>query len=145
MGVLLFLVEIGQLVTRRLDAIGRMFIESGQCLIDLAQCFQRNGPMLPTEQIEYCFDAYSKYLFLTRDVEDLVFPKRHVVAHAIERLSDQGNPRFFGNWWDEALNKVLKSACRTVSQVTFESSLVKRMRPLLANVVKKRGYHHIST
>ena len=100
---------------------------------------------MATDQIEYCFDTYSKYLWLRRDVEDLEFPKRHVVAHAIERLSDQGNPKCFGNWWGEALNKLLKAACRTVSQVTFEPSLVKRMRPILAKSAKKRGYLEIST
>ena len=142
MGVLLFLVDTGNAVARRLSPEIKQFIEAGQCLIDLVTCFHTNaiiGPIMPSDQIDLCYSAYSRYLFLTRSIPALVFPKRHVVCHAIERLDDQGNPKFFGNWHDEALNKVLKAACRNVSQVTFEPSLLRRMRPLLSKSSKKRG------
>ena len=141
-GVLLFLVDVGNAIARRLNPEIMRTIEAGQCLIDLVTCFHTNGlmgPRMPSDQIDLCYSLYSRYLTLTDNLPALVFPKRHVVCHAIERLDDQGNPKFFGNWHDEALNKVLKAACRNVSQVTFEPSLLRRMRPLLAKNSKKRG------
>ena len=143
MGVLLFLVDTGNAVARRLSPEAKGIIEAGQCLIDLVVCFSvnaLNGPCMPTDQIDLCFSLYSQYLFLTKDVPAVIFPKRHIICHSIERLVDQGNAKFFGNWHDETLNKVLKMACRNVSQVTFEPSLLRRMRPMLAKSSKKRGY-----
>ena len=77
-GVLLFLVHAGNAVARRLSPEAKQFVESGQCLIGLVTCFAtnaRNGPAMPTDQIDLWYSFYSRYLFLTKDVPYVIFPK----------------------------------------------------------------------
>ena len=51
----------------------------------------------------------------------------------MEDLPRLGNPTLYSNWLDEALNRVLKKACRGISQRTFEASLLVRMPDLVGN------------
>ena len=77
-GVLLFLVDTGNAVARRLSPEVKQMMEAGQCLIDLVTCFHTNaliGPIMPSDQIDLCYSLYSRYLFLTADIPALVFPK----------------------------------------------------------------------
>ena len=59
-------------------------------------------------------------------------PKHHIMWHLIANIGLHGNPSWYSAWLDESLNKVLKSACRNVSQMTFEASVLLNMRELLA-------------
>ncbi len=58
-------------------------------------------------------------------------PKRHLMSHVLDRIPYMGNPRLYANWLDESLNKLLKAACRSVAQCTFEPFLLMRMAVLL--------------
>lgn len=80
---------------------------------------------------EESFDDYNKHLALMAPYSSYV-PKHHVCVHMMANLELHGNPSTYSNWTDESLNKILKASCRHVSQRTFESSLLLRMRELLA-------------
>lgn len=135
-GMLLFVVDTARTCQHRLGSEAERLVDGGRCLIDLVGVFDSHGATLPAPAIARCFDLYARFLDITAEWEDMHIPKRHVFGHAIERLSDQGNPKLFANWHDESLNKLLKGACRQISQVTFETSLLQRMRVLLS--VRKR-------
>ena len=77
-----------------------------------------------------CFDAYKEFLRTTE--ADSEVPKRHMFMHLLKRLDFSGNPRSYATWRDEALNKMLKASCQSVSQATFEQSVLGNMCQLLA-------------
>ncbi len=58
-------------------------------------------------------------------------PKHHLIFHLIFDSQWFGNPNHYSCWYDEALNKVLKQACRLCSQSVFEQSLLMQMRDIL--------------
>ena len=61
-------------------------------------------------------------------------PKHHVIFHPLQQTMDKGNPWFYSAWLDESLNKQLKNACKHASQMTFESTLLMKMREILKTV-----------
>ena len=58
-------------------------------------------------------------------------PKHHMMFHLVAKSLEHGNPSYYANWTDEALNRTLKSGCQGVSQRTFETSALLRMRDIL--------------
>ena len=54
-----------------------------------------------------------------------------IIFHLIHPVLYQGSPSLYATWKDEALNKMLKAACRQLSQQTFESSVLLHMSFLL--------------
>jgi hypothetical protein len=58
-------------------------------------------------------------------------PKHHKVFHLLRNIGYQGNVRLYATWFDEALNKMLKAACRFTSQATFDRTVLVRMRSVL--------------
>ena len=130
-GLLLLFVDTARLVVRRLGPGGAELVDAGQCLIGLIQIFQKHGTVIPQDDIDKCFAKYCRFMDLAAGIDELLIPKAHIMCHPLERLHDHGNPKCFANWRDEGLNKLLKACCRTVSQRTFEPSLLTRMRALL--------------
>ena len=65
-----------------------------------------------------------------RDFET-VLPKHHLWIHMTARSERNGNPRLVANFLNESLNKLLKGACRNCSQMTFEKSVLWKMRGAL--------------
>jgi hypothetical protein len=82
---------------------------------------------------------YSDFVALVES-DDCFVPKHHIMFHVLDKTAFQGNPTLYSTWLDEALNKVLKSACRTTSQITFERSVLFRMREILNERVGKRPF-----
>jgi hypothetical protein len=70
--------------------------------------------------------------------EDCFIPKHHIFWHMISRMQWQGNPTWYSTWQNEADNRILKDACRTTSQATFEGSVLTRMRDLMMSADRKR-------
>ena len=97
----------------------------------LVGVFQSNGLVMPRSAVREALSHWQRYLAITHDMEDLHTPKRYLLAHLVVESYRLGNPRFYANWHDESLNKVLKGACRGISQTTFESSLLLRMPALV--------------
>ena len=68
---------------------------------------------------------------------DVYTPKHHLLFHLVHGSSFHGNPRVYANWEDESLNRLLKATCRNVSQVSFDASVLARMRELLRRGQKR--------
>ena len=67
-------------------------------------------------------------------------PKHHRMFRLVFNSMDQGSPSHYSTWADEGLNKTLKAACRHASQLSFERSVLLRMRALLsAPPPRRRG------
>ena len=83
--------------------------------------------MKPAEQ-QKAMDKWLSHLTHTQKDQRLQLPKRHLIVHLIQDIVKFGNPRLYACWLDESLNRDLKLSCRTVSQSTFETFLLLRMR-----------------
>ena len=55
-----------------------------------------------------------------------------------DQLEHRGNPRYYSSWLDESLNKLVKGASRSLSQLTFEAVLLVNMEHLLAREIERR-------
>ena len=139
-GMLLFLVDTIAVNRHKLGPEAPGLLEAGQALIALVGIWDTSGASLPDTAISRCHALWERLMDLTSGIEVVNKPKRHVFCHVISRLADQGNPKLSANWHDEALNKLLKAACRQVSQATFEGGLLRRMRALLAQRKRLRDW-----
>ena len=90
--------------------------------------------------VQSMLDAWNSYLHWTADVQELQMPKRHLCTHMLVRASFFGSPVLYACWEDESLNRNFKMSCRIVSQMTFESFLLLRMREAMRirNADRKR-------
>ena len=109
-------------------------IKATDAMIKLITIFRTSPCRLSDDAIDECWALYGFFLELTNHYEDLLIPKRHIIAHMLEKLPEFGNPELYGNWFDEHLNKLLKNACRSVSQQGFETSILHSMNYLLKRV-----------
>ena len=130
-GVLLFLNDLLREKLASLPPEAARFLEAGTCIARLMLIFDDSGVRLTATQIQTCWDLYTRFLSLTAHMPEMLFPKRHLFIHLIHQLHAKGNPRFYANWRDEGLNKLLRSACRALSQATFEPTLLLHMEKLL--------------
>ena len=128
-GLLLFLVD--RLSGRDLPDGAADLLTGARALVRMMLIWKKGGRTLQTSEVQESFDCYNEFLAKTRDFDDLDLPKKHMLLHMLERLTDVGNPTFYSNWLNESLNKLLKACCRQVSQHTFESGILIRMRALL--------------
>ena len=62
---------------------------------------------------------------------DLFKPKHHIMFHLIQQTRHFGNPNAYACWLDEALNKMLKTSCKNVSQSTYEMSVLYNKKEIL--------------
>jgi len=73
---------------------------------------------------------YIKHMALIAPFQCYI-PKRHLTYHLLANIHYFGNPVKYATWRDEALNKVLKKACKNSSVFKFDSTVLLRMRDLL--------------
>ena len=137
-GILLLLVDTFRAKRALLPRYVDRLLRAGEALVRLIRLFDAAPTRVQPDTIHEAFAAYTRFVRLTNDIPEMRIPKRHVVVHLLARLHDLGNPNIYANWFDESLNKLLKSACRAVSQSTFEASLLARMDALLATTTRKR-------
>ena len=142
-GLLLFLIDLLQEKLSRLPPEAAHLAEAGRSLARCMQIFNENGVRLSEDSMQECWDCYQRFCNLTAHVEELLQPKRHLFYHLIKDLRSKGNPRFFANWRDEGLNKLLRSACRQISQAAFEPSLLVNMECLLEDEERKGKHTHV--
>jgi hypothetical protein len=80
--------------------------------------------------------AYAKHVALMVPFESYT-PKYHLMFHLLYQSRFHGNPTYYATWLDESLNKTLKAACKHASHMTFEGSVLLKMRELLRD---NRGF-----
>ena len=125
--VLVFLADKLRVNMGRWPGLGPRLLGAAQSMVDLIKLFDASGPVMSVTQIQTAFNYYQQHLSLTNDIAELHIPKRHAALHLLGRMAYMGSPRMYANWFDESLNRTLKLACRTTSQVTFEESVLLRM------------------
>ena len=107
-------------------------LEACNCVKEVIDIWDRGSWCLSAVEVAGAVSAWSRFLTLTRDLDELEIPKKHLSMHLVQETSWHGNPRFYATWRDEALNKLLKSTCKFVSQMTFDVSVFSSMRRLLS-------------
>ena len=130
-GFLLFLVDCMKGKRDRLGPEAGQLMEAGDALIALIELINSCGPRVEAAQIDQAFFYWKKCCLLTEGCEELLQPKRHLILHLLDQLCEKGNPRAYANWLDEGLNRLLRSACRQLSQDSFEAVLLINMEELL--------------
>lgn len=136
-GLLLFLTHTLRRHMHRLPPDFAPLLEAATCLENLMQIFDEGPVRLPDATVQRCWELYARFCEMTDHLDELLLPKRHLFAHLLEGLGFRGNPKFYANWRDEGLNKLLRSSCRHQSQSTFDSSILVRMDILLEDEFKR--------
>ena len=131
MGVIQFLAAVLREKGHMMGREGARLAEAAEALIAMCRVWDTSGCVLREGEIQACWDHYHQFCELTDHLPELLAPKRHVICHLLDRLHYLGNPKYFANWFDESLNKVLRNACRQLSQSTFEPCLLVNMEALL--------------
>lgn len=137
-GLLLFLIHLLQEKGRQLGPHGGVLLEAGQSLRLVCDIIDSHGVRMPADAVQQCLDAWKRHMALVASIDSMAIPKRHLVFHMILSIPFLGNPKFASNWQDETLNKLLKKACREISQATFEPSVLLSMQELLKTGEKRR-------
>ena len=107
--------------------------------MELIEIWKAASWRLTQQEFIASLGAYNRFITCTAPVEGMDIPKKHLSAHLVHNVAFLGNPRYYANWIDEALNKLLKACCRGVSQATFESSVLSAMQlALMAKDKEKR-------
>ena len=113
-GVLLFCLD--ELAAHpSVHPLSRTFLDAGRQLSGLIELWQGASWRLEPVVVDQGIQMLNRYLLLTKDIEDVQFPKRHLAMHCVKLAGVLGNPRYYANWMDESLNKLLRSTCRNVS------------------------------
>ena len=104
---------------------------------------KNHGCRLPASAIQSLYDTLKRHLLILVDcAAELPFawelPKHHLWIHMVHRAIKTGNPRLVDNFLNESLNKLLKSTCRYASQITFERSVLCKMKGAMRSLEKKR-------
>ena len=110
--------------------------EAGRNLMDMVDILNAHGCSHPQAAVADAFRHYQRFLALT--VGHAGAPKRHLMLHCLRNIPEIGSPRLYSIWLDETLARKLKRACRTISQQTFDASVVLHMHTLLCQE-RKRG------
>ena len=110
---------------------GRKYLRAGNALIRMVQIWRESGANLSQQAFQESWTCWNIFLTFTKDMDDMFIPKRHLLAHLLNRNPFLGNPKGYANWLDESLNRDLKYALRLVSQANFESFILLRFREFL--------------
>ena len=138
-GLLLFL---GDELERRARVLG----DACSCLAQASRALERfvaiqneAGTVMTMSETQACWDALGAHYALTASLDDFDTPKRHLVLHMLRMIPTAGSPRRYACWLDESLNRLLKASCRTISQATFDTSVLTAMRELLRGGTKRKA------
>ncbi len=134
----LFLLRKLQAVHVQVGVAATTMLKAGRASESMLRVWNSHCPTMPLSATHACSDHWKRFCALTDDLPDVQIPKRHIVVHLLQSIPFLGNPHRYANWLDESLNKDLKRCCRTVSQATFETFLLLRMRIVLAASNSKR-------
>ena len=110
---------------------------AGESVVAMVEIWKRCGRVIGRADHEQLFALYRRHMEEIRSF-GIYSPKHHLVWHLLFNSIYQGNPNVYSNWLDEALNKTLKACCRLTSQLTFEVSVLLRVRAHLCSRPRPR-------
>ena len=137
-GLMLFMAYFLEKHLARFSPEARLLLDAVRACLRMVEIWRENKFNVEIGPIQECFDCLNQAYSKTEHIEELNTPKKHLCVHLVYDMQYFGNPRFYSNFFDESLNKLLKSFCRLVSQGTFESFLLLRMRDGLKVEAQKR-------
>ena len=129
-GIMLFLINELRRLEHRAGPDWAALLQAGEALVQMVDIWQNCGINISMDAQRAAFGHYNRHMILMA-VFDIFVPKHHMVYHLLSNMSYHGNPKEYDTWLSEALNKVLKGACRGASQATFEQTVLVRMHHLL--------------
>ena len=140
-GCMLFLLDVLEHVLQRIPDSQRAerLLRAGRALEEMVGIWRQGATRLSAAEQAQSWACFQRFIASTEAEEECQIPKRHMLFHVLERMSDHGNPKGYANWMDETLNRALKLACRHVSQQNFERSLYRNMREWLRRFHAKRS------
>jgi hypothetical protein len=127
---MLFLINELRRLEHRAGPDWAALLQAGEALVQMVDIWQNCGINISMDAQRAAFGHYNRHMILMA-VFDIFVPKHHMVYHLLSNMSYHGNPKEYDTWLSEALNKVLKGACRGASQATFEQTVLVRMHHLL--------------
>ena len=136
--MLLYLVDTLERNRHRVTNECQTLLQAGQCLIRLERELGAAPNALSPAVVQRCYDAYNRHIALPDGIDTMEIPKRHLMFRMLAKLKYRGNSRLYGNWYDEALKRASRDACRDTSQVAFERSLLVRAPAILGNMKRKQ-------
>ena len=139
-GLLRFLCSVFENSLRRLPLEAASLLEACQAMARLVLTFWQFRYSMTADRVQYCFDQLHIVYARTKGIiaDDMLIPKGHVCIYLLKDILQLGSPSLYANWYDEALNKMLKDFLRTCSQATIEPFLLLRMKDGLVREGKKR-------
>ena len=142
--LMLFLLDQFKKHEGRLGREGKDIFDAGDQLRKMNEIFHASGPVVSKDDQRSVFEFYSRHMALMKAYE-VFTPKHHLIWHMLKKIDYQGNPNIYATWLDESLNKTLKKACKDTSQITFETSMLMRMRRIMRDFVgnEKRKWEAI--
>ena len=137
LGLLHFVTDM---VTKYSAIIGersRTFREAGASAIKYMDICSTSPVSMPAGAIQDLFDCMVKHLRLIEGL-NIYSPKHHLWVHMTLLTRWHGNPKSVANFLNESDNKTLKAVARGCSQLTFEPSVLFKMREI-AQPAKPQG------
>ena len=130
LGLLHFVTDMVTKYSALIGERSRIFREAGASAIKYMEVCSGNPVSMQARSIQDLFDCMVKHLRLIESFEIYV-PKHHLWIHMTLQARWHGNPKSVANFLNESDNKTLKAVSRGCSQLTFESTLLFKMKELL--------------
>jgi hypothetical protein len=137
-GLMHFVVHLLVIHLDRLSPEAKLLLDACRACLRMVAIWQESSFRVTAQAYQECFDCLNRAYAKTDQIDDLNTPQKHLCVHLVHDMYYFGNPQFYSNFYDENLNKLLKSFCRLVSQCSFESFLLLRMRDGLKAEAPKR-------
>ena len=132
-GLMKFLLHLYGRFQGRLGDTWQRLLKAGLALERVVTIWQEHDWIIPPARRQEALDEYGKHVALMQPF-NVYTPKHHIVFHLVQASRWLGNPAKYSTWKDEALNKVLKSACRHACAARFDTVVLLRMRELLRDM-----------
>ena len=87
---------------------GPLIFEAGQHLCQLLSIIRAHKKKVPTSAIQAFHRSSKSYLDILSRLGIAFKPKDHMLLEMSIRMAYMGSPQLYGNWHDEALNRLLR-------------------------------------
>jgi len=135
--MLLYLQHVARARAGLLGPDGQRIAVALDALVGMVRVFQKSPPRMPPGDCAAAWEKWKCFVATTVNDAEVQVPKLHLMFHLHADIPWHGNPRMYAVWRDETLNRVLKMACRQVSQQTFDASLLVRFPYIMEELDRK--------